>query len=153
MADFSFVKEQLKTDNLARMTLAAVQFPGQEEPAVLIGRIAGEGNKPFFAETARRTIKRQRMRQGGHVSPEMAIKFAKQDRDDDREMYSEHVMTGWENVSDANGDPVAFSNADCLALFQSLPNDVFDQVRTFFSSSINFRDTVSEDESKAKGKN
>lgn len=152
MADFGFVTEQLKTEEVATMTLGSVIFPGMEEPATLTGRIAGESNRPFALALAKLTIQKQKMMQGAAVNAEMAIRQSKRNRDDDRQLYADHVITGWGNVTDAKGKPVGFDAETCLQLFKSLPDDVFDQVRNYFATASNFRNQISDDDVKEKGK-
>lgn len=39
-----------------------------------------------------------------------------------RQVYAETVVLGWENVEDAEGNPLTFSKENCLKLFDDLPD-------------------------------
>lgn len=69
-------------------------------------------------------------------------------RDQDRELYPKFVITGWDEktVVDSNSDPVSFSKENCELFLRALPNDIFDELRTYCSDPDNFREEDDLDE-------
>lgn len=63
-------------------------------------------------------------------------------RDYDRELYGQHVLTAWEGIADASGAEVPFSADNAAALFRQLPDDLFDELRSFFLTTSNFRQPI-----------
>jgi hypothetical protein len=55
-----------------------------------------------------------------------------------REVYAETVVLGWDNVSDADGNPMQFSFANCVKLFEDLP-DLFKDIQEQSQRSALFR--------------
>lgn len=55
-----------------------------------------------------------------------------------REVYAETVVLGWENVDDAEGNPLAYSAANCVKLFEDLP-ELFKDIQEQSLRSALFR--------------
>ena len=55
-----------------------------------------------------------------------------------RELYAETVVLGWENVEDADGNPLTFSTANAVKLFTDLP-DLFRDIQEQSQRSALFR--------------
>lgn len=55
------------------------------------------------------------------------------------------VVLGWENVTDAEGNPLPFSRDNALKLFQQLP-DLFNDIQEQASKAALFRATIREDD-------
>lgn len=153
MADFGFVRQQAVSDGAtARFTLYGIQMPTGDNP-VLVGRYAGEANRPYYNALLKRQAKRVQATQAAlranAVTPEMIAL----NRDDDRELFPRFVLTGWENVCDAKGKPVAFSEENARDFLEALPNEDFDEVRGFFSNRSQFRqaDAITAEEAVAEG--
>lgn len=106
---------------------------------VLKVRIAGESNKPYLSELLRRNAKYARQINAGKVSAAMLAET----RNDDRELFAKYVVAGWENVTDADGNPVTFTIDECWAFLRELPDHMFDDLRAFASNAMNFVDTTS----------
>ncbi len=151
MADFGFLKElDVEADDTAELTMMSIRLPNGKNP-VLIGKLAGEVNKPYATAVARKALKQQKGARGASVSPEVAVTMAGKNRDDDRALFAQHVITGWRDVCDHSGAAVDFSKDSCLDFFNALPDDFFDQIRGFFADPANFRETVSEGEARDEG--
>lgn len=55
-----------------------------------------------------------------------------------REVYAETVVLGWENVEDADGNPMDYTVANCVKLFEDLP-DLFKDIQEQSQRSALFR--------------
>lgn len=56
----------------------------------------------------------------------------------DLELYPKHVITGWRHVADDDGADVPFTEQDCREFLQALPRWVFDEIRIFAVTAVNF---------------
>ena len=108
----------------------------------LMVRPATEANKPY----SRAQLKSSNKRLQRAVAKGISIETLEANRDDDRVHYPQYVITGWGNVFDDAHNEVPFTPANCQEFLEALPNWIFDQVRNFCSSPVNFADTVNEDE-------
>lgn len=97
---------------------------------------ATEANKPYFNAVLRRARKNNKSVQAGAVS----VNLIEANRDEDRELYAQHIIKGWENVIDDKGKQVPFSPEVCLEYLRALPSDIFDSIREFASNPVNHRD-------------
>lgn len=129
MADFSHLKATRK--DTSELTLWDVVG----EPTLVV-RHAGESNKSYFNERLRQA---ERLRQRKAKINAAAIKEA---RDLDRELFPKFVITGWKNVTDANGNQVPFSRDDCAAFLAAVDDDMFDMIREFCQDASNFREVA-----------
>lgn len=64
-----------------------------------------------------------------------------------KEVYAETVVLGWENVTDENGVVMEFSKANCLKLFNDLP-DLYADISEQAQSAALFRVSVREIDAK-----
>jgi hypothetical protein len=102
--------------------------------AALIGRHAGEPNKPYHhAQVKAQTINLRRIR-GGNIPPNLVS----EQRALDRELYPKHVITGCPGVLDKDGKQVECNPENMSAFLRALPDHFFDEVRDFFSNPENF---------------
>lgn len=153
MTDFGFLDNmQINSDDLAELTLGSVMLPNGKNPT-FTGRLAGEQNKGYATALAQKGLKNSKMNRGAAINASMALAQAKKNRDEDRELFAEHVITGWNDVCDADGVDVAFSKDVCKQFFRKLPDDIFDQVRAYFGDTSNFRDIPSIEDAEDLGKN
>lgn len=126
MADFS----NIKTNKRDQAEYTFWNIVG--EPTVFV-KHAGENNKPYFNEVLRRAEHLQKRK--AKVSPELI----KDNRDRDRALFPQYVVTGWKDVKDAQGNVVNFSKEDCAAFLEALDDDEFDAFREFCKDGSNFR--------------
>jgi hypothetical protein len=63
-------------------------------------------------------------------------------RFEDRELFARHVLTGWKNVRDKQGEQVEFSTEAAIAFLASMPNEILDLVRFHFNKIANFRKPI-----------
>jgi hypothetical protein len=102
---------------------------------VLIGKFAGESNKPFHNAV----LKRMKIR-GRRGAMNISARAAKEARDEDKELYPSLVFTGWRNVQTQSGEDVPFSVAAASAFVERMPTWLFDRIRVFFSDPSTFLD-------------
>jgi len=148
MTDFGFVADMKVTNDAVReYTMYGITLPNGESPT-LIGRHGGETNKPYFNELLKTAADKAKMIQAGKVNTGMLA----ENREQDRALYPQFVLTGWKDVCDAEGEIVAFTKQGCVDFLGALPDHVFDDVRNFFGNPANFMGTVSADDAVAQGK-
>lgn len=137
MTDFSHLKNLEVKDNTEEYPLSFIAG----EP-VLIVKPATESNKGYFNAVLRKSRQTLKAAKNG-----VNAKMVKQNREEDRELYSEHVIVGWNGIKDKNGDPVEHSVKNVLAFLEQLPDWIFDEIRTFCGQSANFvKETINVEE-------
>ena len=142
MADFSQIKRQEATIPTARHIFYEIKG----EPWVEV-KPATERNKPFFNSLLKRQRRGRRILRGGALTVDM-IKRA---RDDDRDIYSKYVVTGWGGVVDVESKPVALSPDNCLDFLHAISDESFDLLRDFAGDPQTFiADAVTDTEETAK---
>lgn len=107
---------------------------------VLIGKPAMQANQAFF--TAKVRSRSQRIAS--------ALIAADASRAEDVDLFSTHVLVGWEGVYDRQKKPVPFSVGAARALLRQLPDHVFDLIRGFFANPDSFLDPADADAGAAK---
>lgn len=121
---------------IAGKTAEYTLFELDEDPKpVLILRPASSENPQYFNELLREYGGRQgaqRMRQG--ATPEMLEK----QRDTNRRLFPIHVVVGWRDLKDQDGNEVAFSQGAAAELFQALPGYILDAIRQFAEDPNSF---------------
>lgn len=134
MSRFDQLKKlEVSGTKTARMTLHALE----SEP-VLILAPATEENKPYFNGLLKRNARNLTRIQSRTIT----VSVTKENRDEDRRLYAEHVVRGWENVLDSQGNQVPFDKEVCLEFLTALPGYIFDDVRVFATNPRNFTDEV-----------
>ena len=127
--NFNHLKKLEINDKTSEMTLFSV--PG--EPTLIL-RPATEVNKPYFNAVLKRTKRNMAAVKGGGVNATMI----QESRADDKDLYSKHVIVGWNNMIDADGQMVAFSPANCAEFLDCLPDWMFDDIRAHAADPANF---------------
>lgn len=129
MSDFSHLQRLSET----RETRDFVLYNLEGEPVLKL-RPATEANKPYFNGILRRARKNRGAIQAGVVSGGLV----RESRQDDRRLYAQHVLAGWEGVTDSAGELVPFNSENALAFLEALPDWIFDEVRGFAGTPANF---------------
>lgn len=119
------------------------QIAGEPE---LILKPATEANKPYFNAVLKRTRRGMRALKAGAISQKMVA----DNREEDRELYPQHVIVGWRRVTDAQGENVPFSPESCRDFLEALPDWIFDEIRNFAGDSSNFTGEMADVESISK---
>lgn len=149
MVDFTNVTAlKITKENLAEYPLIEL---GKDISLTM--RCASESNPGYMNGLLRLTGQVGQTRRN---KEEVEISAEKMDevREHDRELYPEHVITGWKGVIDAKGNPVKFSIKVCKEFMKALPDYVFDGVRGYGSVPKNFAqviDAVEKAKNLAKG--
>lgn len=123
-------KYEVKADRLIEYVIDDIEG----EPVLIMSPATSE-NKPYYNKVLRKTAK----------NPMKALKrvnvgTVRENRDQDRVLYAQHVIKGWKRVVDGEGKEVPFSPENCAEYLQALPDWIFDQVRNFAASPENFID-------------
>ena len=64
--------------------------------------------------------------------------FIEENREEKRELFAKHVIVGWKDMYDAQGNEVVHSLANARELVQSLPSWMFDELTAFCENVDNF---------------
>ena len=134
MTDFSHLK---KLDVTSENT-QEYPMPEVVDDAVLILRPANESNKGYINALLRMTGKHG-MRK---VKAKLDSKALEKQRDQDKELYPDHVIVGWKGIVDSKNKPVKFTPKAAAEFIDVLPNWLFDGVRTFASVPANFIEVI-----------
>lgn len=129
---FKYLKN-LEIAGTARCTLYAIAMPNGESP-VLIGKHAGDSNKPYLNANLKLVSRNSKRLMQGRINAAVV----EEQRQDDRVLFPEHVIIGWENVFNDNNESVPFTLENCRDFLNALPDYIFDEVRGFFTNPENF---------------
>lgn len=132
MANFDRLKKLQVTDK----NVVNFELPELGKDAVLNVRSASEGNAGYMNGLLRLNgqAKGSRRRRTTVVDAESLAEM----RENDKTLFPEHVIVGWENVLDDSGKEVKFSAKEVADLLSKLPGYVFDELRMFASDPENF---------------
>lgn len=149
MGKFGHYEKLSTSGKTSTFTIHSVTVNGKSPK--LIGRFAGESNTGYYNQLLKRSFQYAQQVAANAVTAAMLD----ENRAEDRALYPEFVIEGWENVTDSKGKPVDFSTEDCKDFLESLPGWVFDEVRGHFSNPRNFAGTVAieTEQVEAKSKN
>lgn len=101
---------------------------------------AGDSNRPYMNGVARTTAKMARGRRKAPTAEQITARV-KEDRDQDRELFPEFVITSWENMPSAGTRaPAPFTRAACRDFCAKVPDWIFDRMRAFAGNPVNFVD-------------
>mgnify|MGYP001565451742 CR=1 FL=1 len=132
MADFSQLRKfAVDPGAVADFPLWMVVDADQPVPVLRL-RSATLYNAPFYNESMRRAG--MRMRVGGDLAKRDAAL-----REEDRTLFAEFVLVGWDHVYDVHGAAVPFAASEALDYLRAMPDTLFDQVRYFARDESNFR--------------
>lgn len=128
----------LESMNIDARKAVEFTFFNIEGGPTLFVRPTSQANKAYLnavLRTGRRTLRRMR-------GNKLSVEVLDENRDQDRKLFPKYVITGWkdETVQDSEGNPVPFSKENCELFLRALPNDIFDELRTFCGEPDNFRE-------------
>lgn len=136
MTNFSNLDRlRVTADRTVRYVLT--QIPWHPAPVLIVSH-AGEPNKGYWAAFLRQSTSKGRARQisTGKITPELI----EETRETFRTLFPIHIVKGWENIVDANGNPVEYSPQACAEFLKALPPPIFDDVSNFCIQYANFID-------------
>lgn len=99
---------------------------------VLTVRPATSDNKGFLNESLKSTTKKTIRK--GKLNAYMVERM----RDEDRKLYAKHVLVGWKNVINDDGEHAPFSAENALAFLEAIDNHTFEDLRDFCREPENF---------------
>jgi len=130
MTDFANLKVlEVKAERTAAFTIYQIEG----EP-VLHMAPATEANKPYFNALLKRSKRNQRRINSGNFTSGMI----KENRDNDRELYPQFVVRGWDRVVDAKGEAVKPTQENVVDYLKALPDWLFDEARAFATDPQNY---------------
>ncbi len=131
MANFSQLKELEVSDKTVDYHIYQI-----EGEAVLKLLPASETTKPYFNAL----FKKSRSRVKAIQSSKMNVGMVKDNRDEDRGLYSKHIVKGWAGIVDADGKVVPFTEENVFDFLTALPDWIFEDIRNFAADIQNFID-------------
>lgn len=130
MPDFSHLKKyEVQGTQTAEFPLVDI-----EGTPILHVLPASEANRGYFNALLRRSRKSAKSVQAGAINAQLI----EQNRQEDRELYSQFVVKGWDKVEDATGHKVPFTQENCLSFLEAIPSNIFDDLRSFCNQPRNF---------------
>lgn len=130
-AQYDFSKYAVSSTKTAQFEFLAI-----EGIPTLTVKPATEVNKPFYNNLLRRGKNAARVQRTRGMNADMVAQY----RNEDRELYSKHVVTAWKGVKDKDGKEVPFSADECQAFLTAIPDHIFDDLREFVTNEGNFVD-------------
>ncbi|MEE8608996.1 MAG: hypothetical protein V3S55_15435 [Nitrospiraceae bacterium] len=145
MVDFSQLSNQdVNATSVARYTIHEI-MTGDVSPTLIL-RPATEVNAAYFNALLKRSQKNSRVVQARAAN----VQLLEESRGEDKKLYPQHVIVGWENVYDADGKEIKFSKKVCEEFLAALPDWIFSNVTAFAGNPANFVDGMMDTESVAK---
>ena len=130
MTDFSHLnKLAVRNDRTAEY----IFYQLQDEPSLTVVS-ATESDKSYTNSVLKRSRRTMRRMKGGNITPAMLI----EGRNEDRELYPKLIIKGWDGIVDAKGKKVKFELENVLSFITALPDWIFDDLREFCGTPINF---------------
>ncbi|RLE25520.1 MAG: hypothetical protein DRJ50_02770 [Actinobacteria bacterium] len=130
MSDFNFSNVSAREVVPSQIgTYTIVELDGAPK---LLGVCAGEKNKSLRAAVNKANAQR------GARATRNADAVNMQARAIVRAQFPKHVIKGWEDVIDADGEPVVFSPEACDAFLRALPDWILQGVIEYFADPENF---------------
>ena len=150
MSDFDYMSALEVTNSAtASYTLHQINLNDRKSPTLIV-HPATEANSRYFNALLQRTGRNASQVASGKINAGMIS----DNRDEDRELYPNYVVSGWEDVVDSDGKAVKFTPANVADFINALPGWVFDDLRAFCGKPHNFvGDTVLNVDVGTTGKN
>lgn len=137
MGDYSHLRAlEVSTQTTSEFPLDQITVNGVSP--VLIVVPATDANKPYFNTLLKRAGKAARVIKRGAINSGMID----DNRDQDKELFSKHVIIGWRDQVGADGEEIPFSKQECADFLSCLPNWLFDDLRTYCSDPANFTEGI-----------
>lgn len=137
--------DHLKTREIAGKT-AWLSLPVVTSAARLQLRPATDANPAYHNGNLKMAVVRHR----GSATRGVDKYDIAASRDDDRVLYAQFVLTGWEGIEDCDGNVVPFSVEAATEFLEQLPDWIFDRVRLFAIQPENFVDHLAIAKASAK---
>jgi hypothetical protein len=133
--DFSHLSKLSARGRTAQWPMPLLD-PDSKLPAApyLTVKPASAANKPYY-EANLKAVQASRVGFGAKALNSRALDRM---RESDYSLFAQHVVTGWENVLNAAGNPAQFDRDNCEAFLRALPVEMFDELRAFCVQPSNF---------------
>lgn len=147
MSKFGYLKKLEIKDKTVRFELPFFAELGFEN-AYLKVKPADSTNKAYINAALRKSGNKNIQRM---ISSGVNSKMQEERRLIDKELFPLHVVVGWNDIPNSEGKPEPFSKEGIAEFIESMPDDMFDELRLFCMTPANFRETSDIDfEEKAK---
>ena len=103
---------------------------------------ASDANKSYISALLRQNAQARR-------NSQITLKVLDRNRQDDIDLYSKYIITGWTNVIDVDGNVIEYSSEEGLAFLTEIVKDnswIFDNLRVFCSDMHNFINDLEDEE-------
>jgi hypothetical protein len=125
----------LKALEIDEARTAEYTIPGTSPALVLLVKHAGQGNEKYINAAVKW--------EAAHPQPvDNTSATLKWIGDKIREIFPQHVVTGWKGVVDGSGAPVTFTPAECADFLSQLPNRILVAMNVFATTAEHFHDVV-----------
>ena len=133
MSDFSYLdKFDVKHDQTVTYKIQEIELNYKTPELYVLP--ATQKNAPYFNSVLKAGKPYERQVKSGSMTTElMSIS-----RDIDRELYAVHVIKGWNNIFDKQGQPVEFTQDACKEFLKALPDWIFDNLTIFCKNPNSF---------------
>ncbi len=140
MPDFSYLNDlEVQNNKTAIYKIFQIELEGKTSELIVLP--ATQANKRYFNELLKRSKRLQRQVQSGNID----VDLLSTNRDEDKLLYPEYVITGWRHIYDAEGKHVPFSKEACTDFIAALPDWIFDEISNFCRDPQNFVEQVNID--------
>lgn len=140
-----FKKLNVKSGITAIYELFQLEHEEGFTPTLILAS-ATEANKNYYNALLKKTRNKSRAIQARKVNANLVA----QNRDEDRGLYALHVVKGWENICDSEGEVVEFCAENVKDFLTALPDWIIDDIRNFAADIQNFIEDLIDTESIAK---
>ena len=134
MSKFGYLKAaDVSADQTQEFPIDEIRV--NEKTPVLIVRTALSGNKAYRNEVLKDAA---RISRGGRVR--VSGRMVEDNRARDQELYAKHIICGWRDVVDGEGNPVEYTAENGREFLEAIPDFVFDALRLFCNDPASFSD-------------
>lgn len=134
----STLYSQFETDDTLEKKGILLEYGTTDDGKPICIRIAraGGANKAYDKRMEAEVKPHRRMIQNETIEKSVVDRILKK-------VYAETVVIGWENVQDKNGKDMPFNSANCIQLFEDLP-DLFKDIQEQSQRAVLFRAEIRE---------
>lgn len=136
MPDFNYLNDfDVTNASTSKYKMYQIELKGKHP--VLTVLPATQANEKYFNALLKRSKRIQRQVESGNIDTALL----QANREEDKGLYPEYVITGWRNVFDSAGKSVEFTKENCTDFLAALPDHVFDDLADFCRTPQSFIET------------
>lgn len=113
-----------------------VDAQGRKIQPILRMRCAGHSNPAYFNAVSKMNAQSGAKRRT--LQSRVDSETAARNRRQDRILFPQHVIVGWEGIYDEHGQDVPYSTEACKEFLASIPDWMMDDIRGFAAGAENF---------------